>query len=178
VKIDFVRTARVVEEMMREAISTLTKEHPQILIKKVTLWGYGFGKCAHLLLKTSDDASVFSGKRFSGRRFFEGRLVGEYSDNEYASSHFDKWWPDLYKCPEGEPYQIRFPDGTVFETIQSDEGNAAIDRPLFMLLKKVMKATDFSPLNRIKPLPLAVVMGDSALAEEWLYHRKPRSSKA
>ena len=154
-RIDFAQTRLAVEEMLRESIARFRNEHPEVLVKRLTLWGYGFGKCAHVLLETSDDRAVFGGR------------FGEYNDNEYGRIYFDDWWPDLYACPEGEPYEIHLHGGAVVRTMQSEQGNDAIDRPLFGLLKDVLAAADLSGVRRDKRLALTVEMGSSGLAESW-----------
>ncbi len=68
---------------------------------------------------------------------------GEYNDNEYASVRFD-WWPDFNSRPEGKPYEIYLEDGTVIKTLQDEEGNDAIDKPFFAMLKQVLQAATWA----------------------------------
>ena len=56
---DFARTQAAVEGMLRESLARLAKNHPDVMVNKLRLWGYGFGGCAHVLINTSDDKAVF-----------------------------------------------------------------------------------------------------------------------
>ena len=106
-----------------------------------------------MLADTNDNKAVF------GARF------GDYNDNEISRGmHFDDWWPDLYACKEGEAYELHMPDGKVIKTFQSKEGNDAIDRPLFAVLKEI----DLTTLNKSVPFVLGVEMVSSSLAETWI----------
>ena len=155
-KIDFVRTKQAIRLMLDDAMDAFAIKHPNVRINKLSLWAYGFGKVAHVLLETSDDKSVFGGR------------YGEYNDNEFGRGvRFDEWWPDLYACKEDEPYEIQMPDGGVRRTFQSKEGNDAIDKPLFNLLKEVLREADLGKIKRAQPFILSVQMGNSPLEESW-----------
>jgi hypothetical protein len=154
-KLDFAKTKRAVRDMLDESLSRFHREHPSVKIHKLCLWGYGFGKVAHVLLETSDDKAVFGGR------------YGEYNDNEFGRGVTFEWWPDLYSCAEGEPYEIELEDRSVVRTFQSEEGNDAIDRPLFELLKQVLRDADISSVNKGASFALAVEMGSSGLEETW-----------
>src|SRR5579872_1662741 len=137
-------------------MARFARKHPTVNVKKLRLWGYAFGKTAHVLLETSDDKSVF------------GDRYGEYNDNEFGRGvHFDEWWPDLYKCEEDEAYEINSENETVITTYKSKEGNDAIDKPLFELLKKILREANFDQVNKASPFVLGVEMGSSALEESW-----------
>jgi hypothetical protein len=141
--------------MLDDAIVQFSSKHPMVRVNKLSLWGYGFGKVAHVLVETSDDKAVFGGRH------------GEYNDNEITRGVRFDWWPDFYACAENEPYEIHMPDGQVVKTFQSQEGNDAIDRPFFGLLMEVLKEADLHLLNKGKPFILGVEMGSSGLQETW-----------
>jgi hypothetical protein len=157
-KIDFARTKREVREYLQKRLARFGQKHPGVSVNKLILWGYGFGKIVHVRLETSDDGAVF------------GDADYEYEENEYGSGvRFDEYWPDFYACKEGEPYEIALENGKTVTTYQSKEGNNAIDKPLFNLLKEVLMQTDLADLKKAGSLMLAVEMGSSDLEETWNY---------
>lgn len=155
-KIDFGQTKVAVKKMLDETLTRFAKEHPNVEIRKLSLWGYGFGKTVHVLLDTSDNHAVFGGRH------------GEYNDNEFGKGvSFDKFWPNLYECEEDEPYEILHDNGKVVTKYQSRDGNDAIDKPLFALLKEILRDTDVTHIKKSKPLVLAIEMGSSPLQTSW-----------
>ena len=157
-KIDFARTKADVRDCLQKTLSEFSKKHPRVQVKKLALWGYGFGKVVKVTMETSDDDAVFGG------------VHGEYAAKEVGPGvTFDSFWPDFYAVEDSEPYEITLEDGTVTKTYQSKVGNDAIDKPLFKLLQEVLAEADLASVNKTKSLKLAVEMGCSGLQKAWKY---------
>jgi len=155
--IDFAKTKYEVREYLQKTLARLSAKHPTVRVKKLILWGYGFGKIVHVRLETSDDKAVFGGK------------PGEYDDDEFGRGvSFQETWPDFYAAGEDESLELALEDGSIVTTSWR-EGNDAIDKPFFNLLKEILREADLTGLNKMKRLQLSVEMGSSPLEETWIY---------
>lgn len=153
--IDFGRTKKAVARMLAEGLSDFAKEHPEVEIGCVALFGHGFGRSATLCIGMPAEC---------GRDFQGG--VYDFRYREYAQEDFS-WWPDLYEV--GSEFRIKMPDGKMVRGNFDKGGNRAIDKPLFELLKQVMReASPFEGLRRSKSFLVGVEMADSDLMEFWV----------
>jgi hypothetical protein len=159
-KVDFAKTKQDIVAYLRKQLGRLAKKYPDVKVKLLKLWGDGFHKVVHLCLETSDDETVF------------GDSSGEYNENEFGSGvRFDDYWPDFYSCAEDEEYEFLMPDGSTRTENPGQDGNAAIDTPLFELLQTILREEDFSNVNKARSLKLAVEMGNGADEAKWTYRK-------
>lgn len=153
---DFDLTREVVEELLTHGIADFAREHPDETVGVVGLIGWGFGCSATLCFGAGDEAPG----EFGGLR--------QLKYAEFAEATFG-FWPDLYEV--GQDFSIKLPNGrTIHRSTDDDEpegGNNAIDRPLFELLRDVLKKTPLKKLKLAKHCKVGVEMHDSALIEFW-----------
>jgi hypothetical protein len=157
-QVDFTKARRAIEQMLEEKLARFGQLYPGIRINKLTLWGLGFFKIAHVRLATSNDEAVF------------GDQFGEYNADEFGNPiTFDEIWPDFYEKPEDEPYEILLANDKVLTTYPSEVGDEAIDKPFFSLLEEILRNSDLRRINMGSPLTLSVQVGNDYLEKTWCY---------
>lgn len=150
--------------MLANAIAEFRNRHPNVQIKKIALWGLGFQQVAKVLLETTDDSAVFDGRH------------GEYVANEFGPGITFEGWPSFYDRGEGEKYEILMPDGTITITDPDQDGDEAINWPVYELLKAVLSEATFDNISKAIPLTLAVEIGNTDFKSEWTYGSNPPAS--
>src|SRR5262245_10866594 len=131
-RIDFAITKANLSEMLQKAISAFRKKHPQVQVKRITLWGLGFQQAAKEILESTDDAAVLGGEE------------SEYNENEFGPGISFDGWPNFYDRSEGEKFEIHMPDGSTKITDPELDGDEAINWPVFELLKEVLSEANLN----------------------------------
>ncbi len=91
--------------------------------------------------------------------------VYDFKFAEYDGVDFE-WWPNLYEV--GQSFTIKLPNGKVLRRSDDKNGNDAIDKPLFELLKEVLReALPFKGLKLAKGFRVGVELHDSACVKFW-----------
>jgi hypothetical protein len=170
--VDFARTKQVVARMLAKGVARFAKEHPDVEVSCIGLFGQGFGHCTALCLETPQHSDTYV-KRWAEGGFVGKDKLGQFTNNiyefaycEYDSVDFD-FWPDLYDV--GPDFKINMPDGKLVRRSTDKNGNEAIDKPLLELLVQVLReAGPFKGLRRAKPFRLGVEIANSAFVKFWV----------
>lgn len=169
--LDFARTREAVVLMLAEGLAEFSKEHPKVEISCIGLFGQGFGASVSLCLETPEHSSQHvdsmserdNGTDQLGR--FNSSLY-DFAFCEYDSVSFD-WWPSLYDI--GRTFKILMPDGRIKRRSFDKDGNVAIDKPLFELLREILReAWPIKGIRLAKTFRLGVELHDSACVEFWI----------
>jgi hypothetical protein len=155
VTFDFALTKEAVTRMLKEGVAQFTRQHPDVEVACVALFGRGFSSFACLCIGTPDEV---------GENLEHGGTY-EFKYAEYAHEDFG-WWPNLYEV--GRSFTIKLPDGKVLRRSTDKDGNDAIDKPLFKLLMEVLReALPFKGLKLAKGFRVGVELADSSCMKFW-----------
>lgn len=169
---DFITARITIEEQMRQGIEEFLRLHPEEEICCVGLHGQGFMGIVTLCLETpSHNAAAIDDPVL-------GSAIAEDKHGKYLTAIYDfKYtayreiilpnWPNFHNL-DGR-FRIRTLEGKLRRGNLDRDGDDAINKPVFDLLVKILKAAPpFPGLKRAKPFRLGVEEHDSGKAKFWV----------